>query len=89
MLKLEVRLGINEILQDLENYRPRRKEWTQRKPAPRLKMGGFEHKEASEPMKVGVILVTAHNWQMQKEGTFFTTYPYFDDLMDFVVEDCF
>ncbi|MCL2235741.1 MAG: D-ornithine 4,5-aminomutase subunit OraE [Defluviitaleaceae bacterium] len=62
MLKPDERLNINEILQDLENYRPRRKGWTWRKPAPGLKMGDFEYKDTSEPMKAGVPLITAHNF---------------------------
>ena len=32
--KVNEKLNIQEILQDLENYRPRRKGWTWRKPRP-------------------------------------------------------
>ena len=56
------RLNIEELLQDLENYRPRRRGWTWRKPAPNLKMGPFTYKEASEPLKVSSPLITAHNF---------------------------
>ncbi|MCL2855942.1 MAG: lysine 5,6-aminomutase subunit alpha, partial [Defluviitaleaceae bacterium] len=62
MLKPDERLNIEEILQDLENYRPRRKGWAWRKHAPDLKMGDFVYKDASEPLKQGVPLITAHNF---------------------------
>jgi len=56
------RLDIEEILSDLESYSPRRKGWTWRKPAPGLKMGDFTYKDASEPLKQSVPLITAHNF---------------------------
>ena len=62
MLKPDERLNIEEILQDLESYRPRRKGWTWRTPAPNLKIGDFEYKDASQPLKAGVPLITAHNF---------------------------
>jgi len=61
-LKPDERMNIEEILSNLANYRPRRKGWTWRKPAPGLKMGDFVYKDASEPMKSGVPLITAHNF---------------------------
>jgi len=61
-LNPDERLNIEEILSNLADYRPRRKGWTWRKPAPGLKMGDFTYKEASEPMKAGVPLITAHNF---------------------------
>lgn len=57
-----MRLNIEEILKNLENYRPRRRGWTWRKPAPGLQMGPFTYREASEPLKEGVPLITAHNF---------------------------
>jgi len=56
------RLNIEKILENLENYRPRRRGWTWRKPAPDLTMGAFTYREASEPLKEGVPLITAHNF---------------------------
>ena len=56
------RLNIEEILSNLKDYRPRRKGWTWRKPAPGLKMKDFTYREASEPLKAGVPLITAHNF---------------------------
>ncbi|MCL2573278.1 MAG: D-ornithine 4,5-aminomutase subunit OraE [Defluviitaleaceae bacterium] len=56
------RMNIEEILQGLESYRPRRKGWTWRKPAEGLQMGAFKYKEASQPLKAGVPLITAHNF---------------------------
>jgi len=61
-LQANERLDIEVILQDLENYRPRRRGWTWRKPAPGLKMGPFTYRDASEPLKDGVPLITAHNF---------------------------
>jgi D-ornithine 4,5-aminomutase subunit beta len=56
------RMNIEEILSNLADYRPRRKGWTWRKPAPGLKMGDFTYREASQPLKDGVPLITAHNF---------------------------
>ncbi|MCL1996524.1 MAG: D-ornithine 4,5-aminomutase subunit OraE [Defluviitaleaceae bacterium] len=57
------RLEIEKILENLENYRPRRRGWTWRKPAKNLKMSHFTYKEASEPLKESVPLITAHNFE--------------------------
>ena len=56
------RLNINEILQDLENYRPRRKGWVWRERVPGLEMGDFTYRDMSKPMKNGVPMVTAHHF---------------------------
>ncbi|MCL2350317.1 MAG: D-ornithine 4,5-aminomutase subunit OraE, partial [Defluviitaleaceae bacterium] len=61
-LEPNTRLDINEILQDLENYRPRRKGWVWREPAPDLEMGGFAYKDMSKPLQQSIPLVTAHNF---------------------------
>ena len=45
------KLNVREILKDLDKYEPRRRGWTWRKPAPGLKMGPFEYKDCSEPLK--------------------------------------
>jgi len=62
MLEPNKKLNIQEILQDLENYRPRRKGWTWREPAPNLQMDKFAYKEVSKPLKQSVPLVTSHNF---------------------------
>jgi len=54
------KLNIEEILRDLKDYRPKRRGWTWRRPAPDLTMGAFTYHDASEPMKQGVPLITAH-----------------------------
>ncbi|MFV0517105.1 MAG: D-ornithine 4,5-aminomutase subunit OraE [Aminipila sp.] len=58
-LKHNEKLDIENILKDLENYAPRRKGWVWRKPAPGLKMGPFEYRDASVPMENGVPLPPA------------------------------
>ncbi|MGI6726664.1 MAG: D-ornithine 4,5-aminomutase subunit OraE [Christensenellales bacterium] len=55
-------LDVREILKDLEHYRPRRRGWTWRKPAPGLKMGDFVYHDASEPLKRSVPLPPAHHF---------------------------
>ncbi|MCL2217072.1 MAG: D-ornithine 4,5-aminomutase subunit OraE [Defluviitaleaceae bacterium] len=57
-----MRLNIEKILENLENYRPRRRGWTWRKHVPDLKMGAFTYREASEPLKESVPLITAHHF---------------------------
>ena len=56
MLDPNKRLDIEEILQDLESYRPRRKGWVWREAAPGLNAGGFDYKEISKPLKQSVPL---------------------------------
>ena len=53
------KLDVREILKDLDKYEPRRRGWTWRKPAPGLKMGPFEYKDCSEPLKNSVGLPPA------------------------------
>jgi D-ornithine 4,5-aminomutase subunit beta len=53
------KLDIEQILQDLDKYEPRRKGWTWRTPAPGLKMGPFEYRDATEPLTNGVPLPPA------------------------------
>lgn len=46
------KLDIEEIMKDLENYRPRRKGWVWRKqPAEGVDMGPFHYRDMSEPLK--------------------------------------
>ena len=53
------KLDIKEILKDLDKYEPRRRGWTWREPAPGLKMGPFEYKDCSKPLKNSVGLPPA------------------------------
>ena len=53
-------IDISEILKDLEHYRPRRRGWTWREPAPGIKMGPFEYQDCSKPLKNSVPLPPAH-----------------------------
>ena len=55
-------IDVREILRDLEYYRPRRRGWTWRRPAPDLRMGPFAYRDCSEPLKASVPLPPAHNF---------------------------
>ncbi len=61
-LKQDQALDVREILKDLSAYRPRRRGWTWRKPAPCLTMGSFTYKDVSEPLKNFVPLPPAHHF---------------------------
>jgi len=61
-LKKNEKIDVREILKDLESYRPKRRGWTWREPAPNLKMGSFTYKDASAPLKQSIGLMTAHNF---------------------------
>ena len=47
-------IDVSKILEDLEHYRPRRRGWTWREPAPDLTMGPFTYHDCSRPLKDGV-----------------------------------
>ncbi|MEN8693154.1 MAG: D-ornithine 4,5-aminomutase subunit OraE, partial [Desulfobacterales bacterium] len=67
------KIDVPEILKDLDQYRPKRKGWTWRKPVENQKAGPFELKDTSENLKHSVPLPSAH---------------YFDDIdpqCDFVI----
>ena len=53
------KLDVRNILKDLDKYEPRRRGWTWREPAPGLKMGPFEYKDCSKPLKNSVGLPPA------------------------------
>jgi len=55
-------IDVSKILEDLEHYRPRRRGWTWREPAPDLTMGPFTYHDCSKPLKDGVPLPPAHNF---------------------------
>ena len=48
---------------DLENYRPRRRGWTWRKPVENLHMGPFVYHDCTEPLKSSVPLPPAHYFE--------------------------
>lgn len=61
-MKLDVnaKLDIVEILKDLKDYRPRRRGWTWRRPLPPgTKVGPFEYRQISEPLKNSIPLPAA------------------------------
>src|SRR5699024_1445150 len=53
------KLDIEELLNDLENYHPKRRGWVWRTPAPNLKAFKFEYHDMSEPLKQYVPLPSA------------------------------
>ncbi|MGL5314072.1 MAG: D-ornithine 4,5-aminomutase subunit OraE, partial [Peptostreptococcaceae bacterium] len=59
MLKENKKLDIEYILQDLENYRPKRKGWTWREVEENLQMGPFTYQDCSTPLKESVALPSA------------------------------
>ncbi len=59
VLKDDGKLNVEAILEDLENYRPRRRGWTWRKPAEEKSVGPFTYRQISEPMEDGIPLPAA------------------------------
>ncbi len=60
-LQMDERIDIEEILKDLDQYRPRRRGWEWRKKAEDQTAGPFQYRELSEPMAgESVGLMTAH-----------------------------
>ena len=53
-LEMDKKLGIEELLKDLENYRPRRRGWTWRTPVKDQKLGPFTFKETTKGLKNSV-----------------------------------
>lgn len=56
----EAPIDLSAILQDLDQYRPRRRGWTWRHPVPGLKMGPFTYRDCTEPLQASVPLPPAH-----------------------------
>ena len=54
------KIDVAAILEDLQNYRPRRHGWVWRNPVPNLHMGPFEYHDCSQPLKQSVPLPPAH-----------------------------
>lgn len=48
------KLDIENILKDLDKYRPKRRGWTWRTPDPKLHMGPFEYHDATKPLENGI-----------------------------------
>lgn len=64
ILEPNEKLDIEEILKDLDKYRPVRRGWTWRKPSPELKMGPFSYSDCSEPLKGNSMpLITGHYFE--------------------------
>ena len=51
ILPHNVKLDVEKILENLDQYRPRRRGWIWRTPAPGLEMGPFKYKDASAPLE--------------------------------------
>ncbi len=50
ILPHNVKLDVEKILENLDQYRPRRRGWTWRTPAPGLEQGPFKYRDASAPL---------------------------------------
>lgn len=48
------KLDIENILKDLDKYRPKRRGWTWRTPDPELQMGPFAYHDATKPLENGI-----------------------------------
>ena len=60
-LEMDQPIDVEEILQDLENYHPRRRGWTWREKAEVQEAGPFHYHEISKPMAGSSVgLMTAH-----------------------------
>ncbi|MBQ9949917.1 MAG: cobalamin-dependent protein [Clostridia bacterium] len=59
-LPADKNINVEEILKDLESYRPRRRGWTWREPVADQKMGPFTYKDTTKPLKSSVPLPPAH-----------------------------
>ena len=63
-LQINEKLDIENILKDLDKYRPKRRGWTWRTPEPGLHMGPFEYRDATIPLENSVGLPSSKyfNW---------------------------
>ena len=60
-LNMNERIDVEEVLKDLESYRPRRRGWVWREKAENQSVGPFEYRELSKPMQGSSVgLMTAH-----------------------------
>ncbi|UUX33505.1 D-ornithine 4,5-aminomutase subunit OraE [Fundicoccus culcitae] len=58
-LNINEKIDINKILENLEDYRPKRRGWTWRTPVPQYQMHQFNYKDMSRPLKNYVALPSA------------------------------
>ncbi len=54
ILDIDKKIDVEEVLQDLEAYRPKRRGWTWREAVPNQKIGPFIFNDASAPLKNGL-----------------------------------
>lgn len=54
MLELDKKIDVEEVLQGLESYRPKRRGWTWRQVIPNQQVGPFIFNDASAPLKNGL-----------------------------------
>ena len=60
-LQMDERIDVEEVLKDLESYRPRRRGWVWREKAENQEAGPFQYRELSKPMAGNSVgLMTAH-----------------------------
>ena len=59
-LPIDKNIDVEEILKDLESYRPRRRGWTWREPVKNQKMGPFTYQDTTKPLEHSVPLPPAH-----------------------------
>jgi len=58
-LEPNAKLDLDQVLKDIQSYRPRRRGWTWRAPVPDQKIGPFEYHETSEGLRQSVPLPAA------------------------------
>jgi len=58
-LDRDKKIDVEDVLRNLENYRPRRKNWIWRTPAPNQKIHEFEYKDMAESLDNSVPLPSA------------------------------
>ncbi len=58
-LKPNEKLDIRSLMENIENYRPKRRGWVWRKPEPNLKLNGYTYSEVSSSLKNSIPLPAA------------------------------
>lgn len=53
-LDINQKMDVREILNDLENYRPKRRGWVWREPVPNQELGPFTYNDCATPLKNGL-----------------------------------
>ncbi len=62
-LSPEEKLDIEALLDDIENYEPRRKGWSWREPVEELKLGDFNYEDMSQPLENSIPLPAARSFE--------------------------